>query len=218
VAAKTRFTGYLDPSTHRRPCEPALEDLVAGLGAQRVALCLVGGGQDGGPLAEAFVAGGVPPDMQGVVLTGPFMPLEQRRQLQARIAGSRRLRILEFLGDPSPLVDRADRIVSMGGYNTLCEALAARKPVLVVPRSTPRSEQLMRARRFAELGLLQALLPEQMLPGAIRTWLMRPAPLPVSARERIDFNGLSRIPELLDDLTRERPAEDAKPQTRAGSG
>jgi predicted glycosyltransferase len=49
----------------------------------------------------------------------------------------------------------------MGGYNTYCEILSFDKPALIVPRVAPRQEQLIRAKRAAELGLIEMLLPEE---------------------------------------------------------
>jgi predicted glycosyltransferase len=45
----------------------------------------------------------------------------------------------------------------MGGYNTFCEILSFDKPALIVPRTLPRMEQFIRARRAAELGLVSVL-------------------------------------------------------------
>jgi predicted glycosyltransferase len=52
---------------------------------------------------------------------------------------------------------RAAGVVAMGGYNTFCEILSFDKPALIVPRTTPRLEQAIRARRAAELGLVSVL-------------------------------------------------------------
>src|SRR5204863_3229773 len=57
------------------------------------------------------------------------------------------------------LMVRAAGIVAMGGYNTFCEILSFDKPALIVPRTTPRLEQYIRARRAAELGLV-SMLPD----------------------------------------------------------
>ena len=45
-------------------------------------------------------------------------------------------------------------VVAMGGYNTFCEILSFNKPALLLPRSTPRQEQLIRAKAAQELGLV----------------------------------------------------------------
>ncbi|MBV9634936.1 MAG: hypothetical protein JOZ40_09935 [Methylobacteriaceae bacterium] len=58
------------------------------------------------------------------------------------------------------LMARAAGVVAMGGYNTFCEILSFDKPALIVPRTTPRLEQHIRAQRAAELGPV-AMLPDE---------------------------------------------------------
>jgi predicted glycosyltransferase len=55
---------------------------------------------------------------------------------------------------------RAKGVVAMGGYNTFCEILSFDKPALILPRTVPRLEQYIRARRAAELGLVTMLADE----------------------------------------------------------
>ena len=55
-----------------------------------------------------------------------------------------------------------DALVCMGGYNTLLEALVRGTPTVCVPRTAPRSEQLIRARVLAGRGLLQVLEPARL--------------------------------------------------------
>jgi predicted glycosyltransferase len=55
----------------------------------------------------------------------------------------------------------------MCGYNTFCEILSFDKPAVVVPRIRPREEQLIRARRASELGLIEMLLPDEAADPAI---------------------------------------------------
>jgi len=50
----------------------------------------------------------------------------------------------------------------MGGYNTLAESLSQGVPVVCVPRTKPRSEQLLRALAFAQLGLLRTIKPDDL--------------------------------------------------------
>ncbi|MFQ5468437.1 MAG: hypothetical protein ACE5DS_09930, partial [Kiloniellaceae bacterium] len=75
-------------------------------------------------------------------------------------------------------------VVCMGGYNTFCEVLSFDKPALVIPRTTPRLEQHIRASRAQELGLVRMLeddgtrdprvmatalrdLPQQVAPSSV---------------------------------------------------
>ncbi len=56
-------------------------------------------------------------------------------------------------------MEKATAIVAMGGYNTFCEILSFDKSALIVPRSVPRQEQLIRAERAVKLGLASMLNP-----------------------------------------------------------
>ncbi|HEV8378978.1 MAG TPA: hypothetical protein VGP99_09020, partial [Tepidisphaeraceae bacterium] len=77
VAAKVKYTGYLDQRPRLKFADvggdplPALE-----LPPGKLALCLVGGGQDGAAVADAFVKAPLPDGFNGVLVTGPFMPAE----------------------------------------------------------------------------------------------------------------------------------------------
>jgi predicted glycosyltransferase len=205
VADKVRYTGYLD--RRRQPGSAALADdlpteapaPLAGL-SERLVLCMVGGGQDGAALAETFARADFPSERTGVLLTGPCMPPEVRQRLRRWAAAHPRLHVLPFVPDTDPLLGRADRVIAMGGYNTVCEVLSYEKPALIVPRVQPRREQLIRAERLRNLGLLDLLHPHGLSPGAITEWLVRDSPPRPSARERIDFNGLTNLPLLVAEL------------------
>lgn len=74
------------------------------------------------------------------------------------------MRIESFLPNPLLLFAAADLVVSMAGYNTVCELLALGQRTLLVPRFTPRKEQLVRATLLAERGLVHMLHPEHLTP------------------------------------------------------
>ena len=199
VLDRVRHTGYLD----QRPRldfavsngdAPAL-DLPAG----RIALCLVGGGSDGGALAEAFVQADLPLGMTGLIVTGPYMPEATSRSIH-EIARRRDFRVIDFVPDPVLLLARAERVVAMGGYNSMCEVLSFEKHALIVPRVLPKPEQWIRAQRMRDLGLVEVLHPEQLAPAAITEWLARDLGAPPPSRRRIDMAGLQRIPILLAEL------------------
>jgi predicted glycosyltransferase len=123
--------------------------------------------------------------------------------------------VLEFISNPDLLLSRADRIVSMGGYNTTCEVLSYEKHALIVPRSKPRHEQQIRAERLHALGLLEVLPPDQVSPQALSEWLCRDLGPPPRVRERIDLNGCARLPALLREvLTASRSSNWSSPLQR----
>ncbi|HVH66616.1 MAG TPA: hypothetical protein VM716_01985 [Gemmatimonadales bacterium] len=197
VAAKVQFTGYLDQRP-RLEFAGGATALLATLPPHpaKLVLCLVGGGHDGAVLAEAFLQATLPPDTTGVVVTGPLMPGARREDLLARGRRNPSFRVLEFVSDPTPLIARADRVVTMGGYNSMCEVLSFAKHALVVPRVRPECEQWIRAERWRAMGLVNVLHPDELTPAALTAWLARDLGPPPNT-ERIDLGGLDRIPRLV---------------------
>lgn len=198
VAARTVFTGYLGRGR-----------TIGTLPRTRVGpyvLCLVGGGQDGAALAEAFAAAPLPAGHRGVLVTGPYLPEATRDRLHAVAAGRDDLEVHAFVRDVVPLVEGAAAVVTMGGYNSVCELLASGRPGLVVPRTHPRAEQLVRACRLADLGLLDVLVGA-ITPERVGAWLARTAAggAPRRPEVDVDLDGLARVPELVDALVG-RPA------------
>ncbi len=205
IAEKARFTGYLNPLDGGGGQPATGPDPLAGLCHEDLPLdlCVVGGGRDGMPLAEAFLQCRLPG--AGVLVTGPLMPAENRERLQTLAAGRPSFRVLEFVTDPCPLFERADRVIAMGGYNTICEIVAFRKRALIVPRVEPRTEQLIRAERFARRGLLDMLHPDDLDPSALSSWIESIDSRPGLVEPAIDLGGFARLPALLDEVLAQRP-------------
>jgi len=91
-------------------------------------------------------------------------------------------------------------IVSMGGYNTFCEIISFDKRALLVPRDRPRREQLIRATRAAELGLVDMLNmgaadDPSMMAEALRRLPERP--LPSMQGNVLDLEGLNSISRMV---------------------
>lgn len=207
IASKIRFCGYLD---QRRRTELTGRDGIdpfetLDLPPGRLMLCLVGGGQDGEVLAEAFALAELPPDACGVIVTGPFMSAPAQERLAQAAAKNPRLRVVKFIIEPTRLVARADRVVGMGGYNTVCEVLSFGKRALIVPRIKPRREQIIRAERLRDLGLIDMLAIDELNPQRLTEWLARDLP-PLKTEGRINLNGLDRLPLLAEEaLATARP-------------
>ncbi len=202
VARKVRYTGYLDPKLRLSGAEPGGIEALSRLGLpnEGLILCQLGGGQDGAELAEAFVQAELPPGSHGVLLTGPYLPADARVRVQRAAEGRPRLRVLETLAEPGWLLRRADRVIAMGGYNTVSEVLSFEKPALIVPRIHPRREQWIRAERLRNHGLLDVLHPDHLTPEALAQWMASPTSTRPSDRSRFDWSGLEKLPRLLEDL------------------
>jgi predicted glycosyltransferase len=196
IAARVHFSGYLDPRMrHVRAGDNDVQRLLPG--DEPVVLCQMGGGQDGARVALAFADSELPRDHVGVIITGPFMPADARDRLRRVAAGRPQLKVLEFVSAPERLLERASRVITMGGYNSVCEVLTSEKPALLVPRTAPRTEQLIRASRLRELGLVDMLHPSDLTSEALGAWVARDVLPTASARGRIDFNGLERLPRMV---------------------
>lgn len=193
VTGRTTFTGYLG---HGRPRVPVV--LEPSAAAAPYALCLVGGGQDGIALADAFTAEPLPTGLRGIVVTGPYMDPVQRRRLCDRAASRGDLTLLTFVQDCADLIAGAEAVVAMGGYNTVCELLANAERPLIVPRVTPRTEQLIRAQRLADRGLVDVLHPDRLTPGALAHWLEAGRSTPRPPTRPVDLCGLARVPGLVE--------------------
>ena len=199
-ADRVHYTGYLDQRPRLQLARPWTEGPLSRLSSRRLALGLVGGGNDGEALADAFVRAELPADMAGVLVTGPFMTEENRMRLKRAMRGRPRMHLIEFLAEPIALVARADRVIAMGGYNTVCEVLSFEKHALIVPRVKPGCEQWIRAQRMCDLGLLHVLHPDRLDAAALSEWLARDLGPSPRVRSRVDFGGLARIPGLLAQL------------------
>ncbi len=209
TTAKIRYTGYFDQNKRlewspeaaagSETCAPPEED-TGGDSSKRLVLCLVGGGQDGRQLAETFAQTDLPADYRGLIIAGPFMPAHSYRRLCRAAADNAQLEVIKQVTEPTQLLRAADRVIAMGGYNTVNEILSFGKRALIVPRVEPRQEQLIRAERFRELGLIDCIHPNQVTPEKFAEWLARePEPIP-PVGEVVNMRGLERLPLLLQEL------------------
>jgi predicted glycosyltransferase len=200
AAAKVRFCGYIARAAGALTRREARA--VLGLHDQRpLVVATPGGGEDGHALAEACLRAW--PLLDGTraalhLVCGPEMPAAQRNALHERAARLTRVSVQDFSDDMMSLLDAADVVVSMGGYNTVCELLSLRKRAIVVPRVRPSQEQHIRAERMAALGLLRSIEPEALTPQALATALRREiegtAPAPALT---LPLDGLARCTAIV---------------------
>jgi len=134
-------------------------------------LGVVGGGQDGAPLARALAETPAPEGTTLVLVAGPQLPDDELRVLRDRAAARDDLHVVRFSRHSAAWAAGAEAVVAMGGANTVAELLATDVPALVVPRTRPRREQEVRARALEARGALDVLLPDEVTPGRLGAWL-----------------------------------------------
>jgi predicted glycosyltransferase len=126
---------------------------------------------------------------RALIVTGPFMPQEERETLaeRARADGHE----VRETADVLEAMAAAHAVVAMGGYNTLAEAMMLGRRPIVVPRVTYKREQLIRALAFERHGLVRCLPPSALSREAMAELLEAElaAPTAVDARRYLDLDG-----------------------------
>lgn len=186
VMARTHYCGYLKRPTMVTPRRP---------GPPRV-LVTTGGGEDGAALLRAYLRDlmALPRAvaLSSVVICGPELAATARTALKAEFASLPDVELLDFEGDMTRRYADADVVVSMAGYNTVCELLSFGKKAVLVPRVAPVAEQLMRAELLAQRGYVRMLPPDRLRPGALMS-LVREALEAPAVLHDVDLDGLPRI-------------------------
>jgi predicted glycosyltransferase len=198
AASKTRFCGYLAPLPPTRSPEQVRAQL--GAGGRRLAAVTVGGGADGGPVLRAYLEGlpeFAPPDLLSYVVTGPLVPDGGRRAIARLAAGRDDVIVTMFDPDALAVVAAADVVVSMAGYNSLCEAAFTGKRSVVVPRLPGPEEQAIRAERFACRGLVTLAPPHDLSPRSLWDAVLAELARESSPPPALPFGGEARIAEEL---------------------
>jgi predicted glycosyltransferase len=200
VRRKIVYTGYLKRTVPVLTGTPAIP-----VGGEPYVLVTVGGGDDGMSVVD-WVLRAYEHDpeipLAAVVVLGPFMPAAMQRQFRERARRIGRIDVVTFDAHVELLIDGAVGVVAMAGYNTFCEILSLDKRAILIPRVKPRREQLLRARRAAELGLVRMLDPEgvhepAVMAAALRGLAQQPAPSARGAAQMLD--GLAVITSLVAD-------------------
>ncbi|MGO6906037.1 glycosyltransferase, partial [Rhizobium ruizarguesonis] len=137
---------------------------------------------------------------KALVVLGPYMPAAERAKLVQKGEAIPYIEVIEFDNHMEELIDSATGVVAMGGYNTYCEILSFDKPALIVPRVKPREEQLLRAQRASELGLVDMLLPEQSVDPTIMAEALKRLPSrqpPSKSGGNMRLEGLDHISQTV---------------------
>jgi len=84
------------------------------------------------------------------------MPYDEHQRL-VRLAERHHVALRRVIPELRAHAALADCLVSMPGYNSVCDMLAFRRPAVFVPRAGPSREQQLRAERLREWGLAQVV-------------------------------------------------------------
>jgi predicted glycosyltransferase len=171
VSRKMTFTGYIprrvpsDKETRKVRRKYRLRN------GDKLVVATTGGGGDGYKVMNVFLSmleaqpNGLP--FTSVLVTGPFMPVRERDEITER-AHKVGVKTWHFHQHMEELLAAADLVVTMGGYNTVCEALSQKTLSLIIPRESPRMEQLIRAKVFHDRHMVDYIPWHELAPGLLK--------------------------------------------------
>jgi predicted glycosyltransferase len=210
---KVRFCGYIRRPQGNKTSEIVRQELQLKT-EDKLVLVTPGGGEDGYLLVKTYLLGqellkNHQHCIKSLVFCGPEMPTEQKQELYKIADKYPQVKIREFTDDLMSYVSAADAVVSMGGYNTICEILSAEKPAIIVPRIKPSQEQFIRSQRMHDLGLLKSIHPEHLTPSVLIAQLFEVLDNLQKPKD-FDLEGLPRITRhirnlLADKITQSQP-------------
>lgn len=210
---KIRFSGYMVPPTDmsNRQSVPSLAPHV---------LVTMGGGQDGRQNIETYLEALAlrPPHWTSHIIAGPLMEKGMVRHFKRwiqRKGMTGQVRVSRFHSNVPHLLQSADAVVSMAGYNSCAEILQSRLPAVLLPRTEPRQEQLIRAKRLEEMGLARCV--EYPDPSTLRRAVEEALSLPDSKPGSIDLDGVERICEIIGEAVGVAPPLQEPGSLRAGT-
>jgi len=215
---KSAFLGYLVPASEELLSPPASSP--CNCRRHRV-LVTIGGGGDGvevlrhvGELQRNL---GESSPYHFQIVLGPLMRPAVRQTVLTQFEGIRHLTLHDYLDALPLLMADSDLVLSMGGYNTLCEVMSHARRSLVVPRTEPRQEQEIRARAIEACGVIRVLHPRDLTVESLDRNLRRSlaeGPLVQSGR-RPPLDAARRLRERLEELL---PARRGVGKLRAREG
>jgi len=171
IHSKIKFTGYIPRKKLNPQTKVSVRKRYRILEDDSFILVTTGGGGDGYEVIDHYLAmhDYYPTSLpfKTIIITGPFMPKAKSEELEAR-AKIHGIKTIPFDPRLEDLIAAADMVISMGGYNTICEILTQQTPALIIPRETPRKEQLIRATRLKNEGLLDFIPFKEVTPQLLR--------------------------------------------------
>ena len=192
IQDKLSFMGYVT----RGGCDhPACSS-----DAEPTVLVTVGGGTDGEFLLRTYLDDAAARlrrmGYRSVIVGGPDLPPLAAASLRSAVELIPDAEWLDFVPCMNCRIRASEVVVSMGGYNTLCQLVSNRKRALIVPRKQPRLEQAIRANLWAERGLVHTVDPDDLRPTTLTDRIRGVIDNgPVRGVEDLDLGGLDRVCE-----------------------
>ena len=207
---RVMFTGYIPRAQRCRNIREKIRKRFRIMQEDKLILVTTGGGGDGSEVLEHYIAmhDYYPTSLpfKSIMISGPFMPKKKRESIKKR-AKRHGIKTLPFHPRMEELIQAADMVISMGGYNTVCEVLTQQTPALLIPRETPRKEQLIRAKCLKSQNLVDYIAWNEVTPQLLKEKIFS---VLTNTKEYLDsmaeftLTGLTTMHERLEQFKKER--------------
>jgi ATP-binding cassette subfamily B protein len=211
LASRVHYCGYLGrpaPSTHGEMPEQERPFVVA----------TSGGGVDGPALLQAFVhaAARLQPQRGGrwVAVAGPLMADEHHEEI-ASLAEAHPIEVHRVIPELRNTIAEADCVVSMAGYNTVCDIMSYRRRSVLVPRARPSREQSLRAQQLRARGVASVIQADELRPESLADAIENALDEPAPSRGALPLGGIESALNVFDDV---RDSEASVPVGADGDG
>jgi predicted glycosyltransferase len=208
IREKTRYIGYIAEINNNKPDRQV--ELDEARKSDKFLLITIGGGEWMGNVIignylDLLARNRSRINYDSLILTGPFIPEKLWTDYYER-SGSLPTNIMRFVPETRPYIESSDLVLATGGYNTITDLLSYGGKALIVPRIQYRQEQLMRAMRLGDMGLIRFIHPDTVNPDSlfenIRIALEDDnKPLAEARRKKsIDLNGTKNLANIFGKL------------------
>ena len=203
IACPIRYTGFVTQTTDEVGLENISDldsNLNEGSGRSRSPrhtaeiLVSIGGGRVGSELidcamdASLLLAEMLPHRM--LIFAGPYMPEEEFGRLQAKAAAMPNVKLSQYTTRFLSHLKQADLSISMAGYNTCMNILAAQSRAIVYPfTGGGNQEQTLRAEKLRALGILDVIHGDALTAAALTGKIMATIGKPKPRAAALDLNG-----------------------------
>jgi len=136
-------------------------------------------------------------DFNTTIITGPGLPDEYWSEFKEK-SKNLDIDLHRFVSNTPEILSNSDLVIATAGYNTITDILSFAQKAIIIPRVKFRTEQLIRAKLFNDLGIIKMLTAEEVSPDtlykAICDLMNNNDTLILKAREdnRIDLNGTEK--------------------------
>ena len=186
IAGRIEYTGYIVEAAPASVGDAGRDEIIVS----------AGGGAVGGDLLAAAIRAKpltLLRDRRWRVLAGNNLPDGDFQKLVELAAGEGGIELERSRPDFTSLLENCALSISQAGYNTLMETIRAGARAVVVPfAGGHETEQSLRARCFAERGLLEVVEESALAPQTLAAAIDRAARKPKALPRNVNLEGAQR--------------------------